>query len=123
MTRPRTSLRRLAPVAALLLLALAAAPAHGHAYAACEPLPSGYRACGQVTAAPGSLSTAEGEATGVVTWEHCLHLKNPWFPPSCNTQTSLAYAGTVTGPYATTTCVKGVLKADGVLIAETLWIC
>lgn len=115
---------KLLPVALLASLAVfAAAPADAaQDDVGCATTPSGIVACGTVTAVFGSASTAEGEATGTVTWTHCL---DTWYPTTtnCNTLTAPAYAGTVTGPYWTTTCVHGRLLADGVLVAETMWIC
>ena len=78
-------------------------------------------ACGTVTAEPiGSSSSAQGEATGAVTWERCLSTKYP-YTTTCLTSYGLAYAGVLTGPSAG--CAKGVLRADAHVVDETPRIC
>ena len=78
--------------------------------------------CGTVTAEPiGSSSTAEGQGGGLGTeWRHCLHTQSP-YTTTCKTGTGPAYVGVVKGPSAG--CAKGVLHADGNLVAESLWVC
>lgn len=81
------------------------------------------RSCGTVTAEPfTSSSTAEGFGGGAGTvWTHCIHTKYPHTTNCESFGPSPAYAGTVLGPPAA--CAKGALYADGVLIAESLWVC
>lgn len=79
--------------------------------------------CGVVTAEPfTSSSTAEGQGGGVgTTWRHCLLTQYPHTTNCRDFGPSPAYAGTVLGPAAS--CAKGVLYADGQLVAESLWMC
>ena len=111
---------RLPAFALLLALAAAGAPS-AQALSPC----TGADPCGVVHAwnqpTVLSWSAAEGEATGpAVAWEHCLHTLMP-DTLTCESLQAPAYAGVLTGPHAL--CAKGVLRADGAIVAETTWQC
>lgn len=78
--------------------------------------------CGSVSAEPiTSSSTAQGESTRLVVWTHCHHTQYPHTSDCDDFGPSYVYAGTKLGPSAA--CAKGVLYADGQLVAQSLWVC
>lgn len=106
-----------APFAYALLLALAFALLPQTAASPCAT------PCGNVTAEPfTSSSTAEGQGGGVSTqWVHCHLTQYPHTSTCSDPFVGPAYAGVMRGPSAG--CAKGVLYANGNLVAQSLWVC